>query len=102
MGGAEKNVLDLSKGLPARCHVEVAGMQCGAVLEAVRAVGVPVHDLGIRSLCSPRAVSRALWLRSKLKRERFDVVLTYHHDADTWAGLVAWSAGVPVVSSRRD
>lgn len=102
MGGAEKNLLDLCRGLQGRAQVEVGGMQCGELLNLVRATGVVVHDFRINSLFSVRAAVSAFQFRRLLKKGRFDVVLTYHHDADIWAGLVALSAGVPVVSSRRD
>lgn len=102
MGGAEKNVLDLCRGLKDRCTIEAAGLQCGEVLEQVRATGVAAHDLGVRALLSTHSLRRGLWFWRKLRDERFDVVVTYHHDADIWAGLLAFLAGVPVVSSRRD
>lgn len=102
MGGAEKNVLDVARGLSGRCDVLVAGLQCGPLLEEFRARGIRTDDLGITKIMSPRALARALRLAWRLRRERFDLVVTYHHDADLWAGFAAWLAGVPVVSSRRD
>lgn len=102
MGGAEKNVLDVARGLQGRCDVEVVGMQCGPLIETFRARGLAVHDAGVKKILSGRGLSQALWLIRKIRREKFDLVVTYHHDADLWAGVAARLAGVPVISSRRD
>lgn len=102
MGGAEKNVLDVARGLRGPCDVVVAGLQCGPLLEEFRARGIPAEDFGITKIVSMRSLARAMRLARRLRRERFDLVVTYHHDADLWAGFAAWLARVPVVSSRRD
>jgi glycosyltransferase involved in cell wall biosynthesis len=102
MGGAEKNVLDLARGLRSRCSIEVAGLHCGPLVEEFRSRGIVVQDLAVKKLVSPRGLAGVLRLARKLRGERFDLVVTYHHDADLFAGFAARLAGVPVISSRRD
>jgi len=102
MGGAEKNVLDVARGLQDRCDVEVLGLQCGPLVDDFRVRGIAVADAGVTKLLSLRAFFQGLSLARRLRREKFNLVVTYHHDADIWAGVWSWFAGVPVVSSRRD
>jgi L-malate glycosyltransferase len=102
MGGAEKNVLDVARGLKSRCDIEVVGMQCGQLIDTFRSHGITVHDVAVRRIVSVNGFRKAAWLFRKIRREKTDVVVTYHHDADLWGGMTAKLAGVPVISSRRD
>ena len=71
--------------------------------EHLARLGVSTSVNNLTKLLSMDAVRKGLALYRFLKRESIDVVVTYHHDADIWGGIIARLAGVPVlVASRRD
>src|SRR5262249_52982478 len=69
----------------------------------LRARGVPVIHLPVGREYVPRAALQAWRLARLIRRERCDIVQTFHQKADTYGALVAWLAGVKhLVSSKRD
>jgi glycosyltransferase involved in cell wall biosynthesis len=66
----------------------------GPIADRIRALGVPVHSLGMRrGLPDPRAVRR---LASAFTEERVVVAQTWLYHADLIGGLAARMAGIPV------
>jgi glycosyltransferase involved in cell wall biosynthesis len=104
MGGAEKNILELLRGLDReRFQPYLAVLQEGRLLDDARGEGVPVWHIGIRKIFGWEALRKGIRFMRDLRRAKIDVVVGYHHDADLWGGFFALLAGVPVViSSRRD
>ena len=103
LGGAEKNLMDLvlninrEKFLP--CVLAFIG---GELTDRLAREGILVEVNGLRKLLSLGAIKKARVLYRFLRKEQIDVMVTYHHDADIWGGIVARLSGVPVISSRRD
>ena len=99
-GGAERVVVSLACGLHAR-GLDVRLMQMGSRgphpwgAELLRA-GVPVLDLGLRSLLDPRPV---LWLAAYLRRERIDLLHTHLRYSDLVGRAAAALARRPVIST---
>lgn len=103
-GGAEKNLCDIVLGLDRKKfspHVLV--FQGGELSNDLAKKGIPVQVNSLTKILSLDAARKGWETARYLRRERFDVVVTYHHDADIWGAVVSKLAGVPVViSSRRD
>lgn len=104
LGGAEKNVIDLMQGLSEmgfHCHLAV--LQGGPLVRRVQQAGVKILEFDLKKILSPEGIRKGLQLVSFLHQEQMDAVITYHADADIWAGLFARLARVPLlISSRRD
>jgi glycosyltransferase involved in cell wall biosynthesis len=103
MGGAEKNLCDIVLNLNREkfepCVLAFKGGHC---TETLAARGVPVQENGVGKLFSLSALRQVFALRRFLRQEKIDLVVTYHHDADIFGLLAAGTAGIPVISSRRD
>ncbi|NUS50327.1 MAG: glycosyltransferase, partial [Nocardioidaceae bacterium] len=92
-GGAENQLALLARHT--RADVEVVALtNADEVAEVLRADGVPVTDLGMRSNKDLAAVWR---LARLLRRARPDVVHVHLYRATLYGRLAAWLARVPVV-----
>ena len=103
-GGAEKNFCDVLLGLDrGKFSPSALIFQGGELADQLRRQGVPVEVNGISKLVSLHALKMGVEAYRRMKKERTEIVVTYHHDADIWGALVARLAGVSrIVSSRRD
>lgn len=105
-GGTEKHLVQLIVGLPVgefSCSVVAFDMGRNPLLEELRSRGIPVIHLPVGREYVPRALWQAARLWRLMRRERYDIVQTYHQKADTYGALVARAARVPVlISSKRD
>jgi glycosyltransferase involved in cell wall biosynthesis len=105
-GGTERHLAQLIAGMPAdrfRCLLVAFDLGANTLLEGLRARGVPVIHLPVGREYVPRAALQAWRLARLIRRERCDIVQTFHQKADTYGALVAWLAGVKhLVSSKRD
>lgn len=98
-GGAEGALYRLCHADDVNQAVVVSLIDEGVYGPRLRALGVVLHVLGMRSLVSlPMAF---LQLRRILKREAPDVVQTWMYHADLVGGLAALSLGIPVCWSLR-
>jgi len=102
-GGAEKNLCDIIVNMnPSQFTPYVLALKGGYLTQKLSKSGFHVQINGLQKIFSKDAWVAGKKLYSFLKSNRIDVVVTYHHDADIWGGIVARLAGVPVISSRRD
>jgi len=105
-GGTETHLAQLIGGLPAdrfRCSLVAFDLGANPLLEGLRARGIPVIHLPVGREYVPRAALQAWRLARLIRRERCDIVQTFHQKADTYGALVAWLAGAKLlVSSKRD
>lgn len=103
LGGAEKNMLELLAGaLDRGIRPYLVALKAGPLLERARQMGVETLDLRLHQIATVEAWRTARRLRNWIQERGIRVMVTYHHDADLWGGLVGQSAGVVTVSSRRD
>ncbi|MFL6244839.1 MAG: glycosyltransferase family 4 protein [Thermoanaerobaculia bacterium] len=98
LGGAENVLLRLLQRTTATSEVIVL-QRPDIVADAIRASGVAVHSLGLRSkLTTPLGVSRLMrWSR----RFRPDVVQTWLYAADLCGGPVRLATGAPIIWNVR-
>jgi glycosyltransferase involved in cell wall biosynthesis len=105
-GGTEKHLAQLVAGLKAWAFdstVVVFDRGENPLLEGMVAAGVPVIHLPVGREYVPNALLQAWRLSRLIRRQRYDIVQTYHQKADTYGALIARAAGVRhLVSSKRD
>lgn len=90
--GAERCVYDLATRLPAEgIAVEAVALRGGAMADALRQAGVPVHVLGVRCKCD---LLRLGALTRILRNGRFDILHTHLFHADLAGRLANRSARV--------
>ncbi|MEV7106407.1 glycosyltransferase [Streptomyces atroolivaceus] len=96
VGGAEQQLRLLLRHLPVRCDV-VTLTNPGAVAEGMRADGVRVRDLGMRSNRDLGAVPR---LARLIRRGSYDLVHTHLYRACVYGRIAARLAGATVVATE--
>ncbi|MFJ8884694.1 glycosyltransferase [Streptomyces sp. NPDC102402] len=96
VGGAEQQLRLLLRHLPVRCDV-VTLTNPGAVAAGLRADGVRVQDLGMRSNRDLGAVPR---LARLIRRGSYDLVHTHLYRACVYGRIAARLAGTTVVSTE--
>ena len=105
-GGTEQHLAQLIRGLSGlgfRCTVVAFDMGRNPLLEGLRADGVPVIHLPVGREYVPNALVQAWRLAALIRRDRYDIVQTYHQKADTYGALTARLAGARhLISSKRD
>jgi len=105
-GGTEKHLVQLISGLSAeqfRCTVVAFDLGDNPLLDTLRSRGVPILHLPVGREYVPNAVRQAWRLFRLVRRNRYDIVQTYHQKADTFGALTAWLAGARhLISSKRD
>ena len=105
IGGTEKHLAQLICGLPDSFHCSVVAFDLGAnpLVDDLRARGVAVVHLPVGREYVPNAALQAWRLSRMIRRNRYDIVQTFHQKADTYGALVAWLSGARhLVSSKRD
>jgi glycosyltransferase involved in cell wall biosynthesis len=105
-GGTEQHLAQLVRGLSGmgfRCTVVAFDMGDNPLLQSLRDLGVPVIHLPVGREYVPNALVQARRLAALIRRNRYDIVQTYHQKADTYGALIARMAGAQhLVSSKRD
>lgn len=103
MGGAERNLYDTVTNLDKqRFRPFIFCLKGGELAREAASKGLFVKELGLHSISGAQSLKKGIELFRFIRREGIGLVVTYHHDADIWGGLVTMLAGVPVISSRRD
>ena len=105
-GGTEKHLAQLIAGLkPWAFESSVVVFDRGEnpLLDTLIQSGVPVIHLPVGREYVPNALRQAWRLGRLIRRQRYDIVQTYHQKADTYGALVAWASGARhLISSKRD
>lgn len=104
MGGSEKNIFDTIRSFDRDEYIPyVFALQGGEMVEKSKALGIYAKTIGLKKVFTINAVRKGIRLFRFLRKEGIHIVVTYHHDADIWGGLIARLARVPIIiSSRRD
>ncbi|WP_026313527.1 glycosyltransferase [Actinomadura flavalba] len=89
-GGAERQLVGLLRRAAVECEV-VALTNAGSVAGEIRALGVPVHDLGMRGNRDLAALPRLVRI---MRDGRFDVVHTHLYRACVFGRIAARMAGI--------
>lgn len=104
MGGSERNIYDIVGNIDRERFIPyLVCLQGGELVEEIKSKGICTKIITLKKIFSIEAVRKGIDLYKFIRGEGITVVVTYHHDADIWGGVVAMLAGTPVViSCRRD
>lgn len=105
-GGAERNVFELAKRLDKnKFTVTIASLECEGEGsgEYVESFGCQLATFKVKKIYSLSGIWEGFKFYRFLRREKVDVLQTYHFASDIWGTFFAHFAGVPkIISSRRD
>mgnify|MGYP001104896827 CR=1 FL=1 len=103
LGGSERQLALMARHLDRRrFEVRVACFRCqGVRAEELRAEGVPLLDVGLRSLRGASAVTGARRLLRCLREQKIEIVHSFDAPATFFAVPLARAARVPVVLSSQ-
>ena len=105
-GGTEKHLAQLIAGLPTdafRCSVVAFDLGANPLLDGLRARGVSIISVPVGREYVPNAVVQGWRLARLIRKNRYDIVQTFHQKADTYGAVIARLSGVKhLISSKRD
>jgi glycosyltransferase involved in cell wall biosynthesis len=105
-GGTEKHLAQLIAGLPTdafRCSVVAFDLGENPLLDGLRARGVSIISVPVGREYVPNAVVQGWRLARLIRKNRYDIVQTFHQKADTYGAVIARLSGVKhLISSKRD
>ena len=103
-GGAERQVYELLKRIDRnKFDVSLFVLHHREIPQEVKGVGRRVAGIGIKRIYGLRGIIEGIRFSKFLKRERIDILMTYHFASDIWGTVFGKLAGVPVIiSNRRD
>ncbi len=105
-GGAEKQIVGLAKALDKdKYEVFVLSLDCQgrAPKGLIESTGSRLHIFRVIRIYGLSGMVQGLRFYQFLKRERINVLMTYHFSSDIWGTFWGHLAGVPtIISNRRD
>ena len=105
-GGAEKQILELVKRLDKeRFSVSAVSLECQgkASGELIREAGGNLFVFPVKRIYGLSGFIQGMKFFCFLRREKIDILQTYHFSSDIWGAFWGRLAGVPfIVSNRRD
>ena len=103
-GGTEGQCARVAMGLVRQGlgHRVVVFHRRGYFLEAVESVCGPVHEMAVRHMFRPSTVLEVGRMVQWMKRERMEILHAWDADSAIFGQFVAYWAGIPLVTSRRD
>lgn len=103
IGGSERNITQLLHGIDQRrFQVYVACFYSGEVAQAMRAEGFQIYDLRRGGIYSIRGLKNIIFLYKLVRKEKIDLILTYHQGSDFLGLVLSKLCRIPIVSNRRD
>ena len=104
LAGAEKNLYEVVTRLDKEKYRPIVYiLYSGTLIDVLRQKNIQVKDLGIKKIYGFKALLEGVKLIKFIKKEKVQIVVTYHEGSDFWGGIFAKLAGIPVIiSSRRD
>jgi glycosyltransferase involved in cell wall biosynthesis len=106
MGGAERQIYELAKGLDkGRYNVTIASLECvgQAPRHLIEAIHCRFVGFRVKRIYGLSGLIQGIRFWRYLRRERIDIIQTYHFSSDIWGTVVARLAGVKyIISNRRD
>lgn len=103
MGGAEQQLYLLSRELERRGHrITICCLRGGELARKMGREGFHVMDLGVGRIYGRGGLQALFRLVRYARKEKVNVLVTYHESSDYMGICLALFARVPIVSSRRD
>jgi len=105
-GGAEKQIYELARGLNKNLYdVHVVSLDCSgkAPRELIESTGSKLHVFRVVRVYGLSGLIQGIRFWHFLRKNRIDVLLTYHFSSDMWGTFWGHGAGVNmIISNRRD
>ncbi len=103
-GGAEFQVYELIKNLDKnQFHVHLFILHQNYIPEEISRLPIEVKALGIKRIYDIAGFMAGVKLLNELKKQKTDILMTYHFASDIWGTFWGKLAGTPVIiSNRRD
>jgi len=105
-GGAERQIFELARSLDKEKYsVIIASLECegSAPKEIIESQGCQLATFPVTKIYGFSGIREGIRFVKFLKKEKIDILITYHFSSDIWGVVAAKIAGVPViVSNRRD
>lgn len=103
IGGSERNIIQLLHGMDqAKFEACVACYYSGELALAMRAEGFQIYGLRRGGIYSMRGVSNIVFLYNLIRKEKIDLILTYHEGSDFLGFVLSKLCAIPIISNRRD
>ena len=104
-GGAEKQILELSKNIDRSKYSLIVGCLSGkdALLNELSKSGVLTISFKIKRIYDIFGIIQGLKFKKFLRDKKVNILMTYHFGSDIWGTIFGRLARVPVIiSNRRD
>ena len=105
-GGAERQIFELAKGLDKeKFSVAVVSLECEgeAPKDIIESAGCRLATFPVRRIYGLSGILKAFSFARFLKREKTDILMTYHFSSDIWGAVCGKLARVKtIISNRRD
>jgi glycosyltransferase involved in cell wall biosynthesis/peptidoglycan/xylan/chitin deacetylase (PgdA/CDA1 family) len=103
MGGAERNLCQVARGLRGRGHeVIVLALRGGKLSNQLRNEGFTVEEINTTRVYGLRGVRTLLRMAGLTRQRNVSVLISYHESSDLLGILLSALARIPIISSRRD
>jgi glycosyltransferase involved in cell wall biosynthesis len=103
IAGSERNIMQLLRGIDqTRFRAYVACFYSGEVAQAMRAEGFQIYDLRLGGIYSLNGLKNVILLYTLIRKEKINLILTYHEGSDFLGLVLSKLCGIPVLSNRRD
>ena len=104
MGGAERNLYELAKNIDKKKFKPyVWVLEGGPLVDSLIRMGVDARVINLKKVLSLEGIRKGIDLVRFLRREKVDVIVSYHPDADVFSCIWGKIGGCRViVSNRRD
>jgi len=103
IAGSERNITQLLRGIDqTRFEAYVACFYSGEVAQVMRAEGFQIYDLRLGGVYSFNGLKNIILLFKLIRKERIDLILTYHEGSDFLGLVLSKLCAIPIISNRRD
>ncbi len=103
-GGAERQVYELLRNIDKeKFQVDLFILHHKDIPDAIKDIGCKAAGLDVKRIYGISGLSAGLKFSGFLRKEKANVLITYHFGSDIWGTIFGRLAGVPVIiSNRRD
>lgn len=103
MGGAERNITQLIRGLDRKKFTPIlCCLRSGELADSLMNRGDRVIKLDIKRIYTPKALGKMILLAKLVKEEDVRLIITYHESSDFFGFALSKISKVPIISSKRD
>ncbi|MFC1863537.1 glycosyltransferase [Thermodesulfobacteriota bacterium] len=103
IGGAERNLSILARGLRDRGHeVIIVPIQGGETTNKLRREGFQVRELNLKRVYDLKGICSLIKIIQFARKEKLSSIVSYHESSDFIGLIISLLLRIPIISSRRD